>query len=257
MRVTVNGGKLLSPIRPLTGSSRTTLIAGQCLMPALSQEFTAVGFDHVTTLNRFAVAGHYTINGHWVQMFNGNLSDQTYRRAMINAYAGLTSKMKAAAQQQGKTIAIAFNAYPSLPYNDHYTDLLPYADIVLDEAGFTRLGDLISPYLTASPVIGTNITNAWLTKIQDLSILQNKFGKPLVLNGLVPYAVDATHLPARRDIQWILANYLLVKGHYTYCSFISSVLDRYMQLNVSLPEYFAHVGFPQSAIYLDQKVYMR
>ncbi|HLX58925.1 MAG TPA: hypothetical protein VKR83_18040 [Ktedonobacteraceae bacterium] len=233
------------------------LIIGQCLIPALSQGFTAVGFDHVTTLNSFAVAGHYTTKGQWVQMFSGKLSDQTYRHAMISAYANLTSKMKTVAQQQGKTIAIAFNAYPNLDYNDHYTDLLPYADIILDEAGFTRLGNTISPYLTASPVSGTNITNAWFTKIQDLLILQNKFGKPLVLNGLVPYAVDATHLPKQRDIQWILANYLLVKSHYTYCSFISSVLDRYIQLNVSLPEYFALVGYPLGAIYQSQNVYMR
>jgi len=233
------------------------LITGQCLMPALSQRFAAVGFDHVTTLNRFAVAGHYTTNGRWVQMFSGKLSDETYRKAMISAYAGLTAKMKAVAQQHGKTIAIAFNYYPNLQYNDHYLDLLPYADIVLDEAGFTKLGNTISPYLTASPVSGTNITNAWLTKIDDLGILQQKFGKPLIINGLVPYTVDATHLPKRRDIQWILANYLLVKGQYTYCSFISSVFDRYKQLNVSLPEYFAHVGHPGSPIYQDQNVYMR
>jgi hypothetical protein len=233
------------------------LITSQCLMPALSQKFTAVGFDHVTTLNRFAVAGHYTTNGQWVQMFSGKLSDRAYRKAMINAYAALTAKMKAVAQQQGKTIAMAFNYYPNLLYNDHYTDLLPYADIVLDEAGFTKLGNTTFPYLTATPVSGTNITNAWLTKVNDLWTLQHKFGKPLVINGLVPYTVDATHLPKQRDIQWILANYLLVKDQYTYCSFISSVFDRYKQLNVSLQEYFAQMGHPHSTIYQDQNVYMR
>ena len=233
------------------------LIITQCLAPALSQHFTAVGFDHVTTLNRFAVAGHYTTGGRWVQMFNGNLSDETYRQAMKNAYATIIAKMKEMAQQQGKTIAIAFNYYPNLQYNDHYTDLLPYADIVLDEAGFTKLGNTTFPYLTATPVSGTNITNAWLTKIEDLWTLQYKFGKPVIINGLVPYTVDATHLPVQRDIQWILANYLLVKGAYTYCSFISSVFDRYSQLNVSLPEYFAQVGHPHSAMYQAQNVYMR
>lgn len=55
----------------------------------------------------------------------------------------------------------------------------------------------------------------------------------------------------------LLANYLLVKYQYTYSSFISSVFDRYFQLNVSLPEYFAHVGHPLSGIYQDQNVYMR
>ena len=233
------------------------LIVSQCLMPALSQHFTAVGFDHVTTLNRFAVAGHYTTDGQWVQMFSGNFSDETYREAMKNAYAAIIAKMKSVAQQQGKSIAIAFNYYPNLQYNDHYTDLLPYADIVLDEAGFTKLGNTTFPYLTATPVSGTNITNAWLTKIDDLRTLQHKFGKPLIINGLVPYAVDATHLPQQRDIQWILANYLLVKEAYTYCSFISSVFDRYQQLNVSLPEYFAQVGHPDSSIYQGQNVYMR
>lgn len=233
------------------------LIISQCLAPALAQQFTAVGFDHVTTLNRFAVAGHYTAGGQWVQMFSGNFSDETYRQAMKNAYATITAKMKAAAQQQGKTIAIAFNYYPNLQYNDHYADLLPYADIVLDEAGFTKLGNTIFPYLTATPVSGTTITNAWLTKVDDLWSLQHKFGKPLIINGLVPNTVDATHLPAQRDIQWILANYLLVKEAYTYCSFISSVFDRYAQLNVSLPEYFAQVGHPYRAMYLSQNVYMR
>ena len=144
-----------------------------------------------------------------------------------------------------------------MQYNDHYSDLLPYADIVLDEAGFTKLGNTTFPYLTASPVIGTNITNAWLTKMDDLWTLQHKFGKPLIINGLVPYTVDATHLPKQRDIQWILANYLLVKEAYTYCSFISSVFDRYKQLNVSLQEYFAQVGHPHSEMYQDQNVYMR
>ena len=87
--------------------------------------------------------------------------------------------------------------------------------------------------------------------------MQHKYNKPVIINGLVPYTVDATHLPKQRDIQWILANYLLVKGAYTYCSFISSVFDRYRQLNVSLPEYFAQVGHPYRALYQDQNVYMR
>ena len=77
------------------------LVINQCLGPALSQHYTAVGFDHVTTLNRFAVAGHYTTGGKWVQMFSGKLSDETYRKAMINAYAAITAKMKSTAQQQG------------------------------------------------------------------------------------------------------------------------------------------------------------
>ena len=233
------------------------LVINQCLLPALSQRYAAVGFDHVTTLNHFLVAGHYTRDGQWVQMFSGKLSDETYRKAMKNAFATLTAKMKSVAQQKGKTIAIAINCYPNLQYNDHYTDLLPYADIVLDEAGFTKLGNTIFPYLTDTPVTGTNITDAWLTKINDLWTLQHKFGKPLIINGLVPYPVGATHLPKQRDIQWILANYLLVKEAYTYCSFISSVFDRYRQLNVSLPEYFAQVGHPHSALYQDQNVYMR
>ncbi len=233
------------------------LIISQCLTPALSQRYTAVGFDHVTTLNHFLVAGHYTTDGKWVQMYSGKLSDESFRKATINAYATLTAKMKAVAQQRGKTIAIAFNCYPNLQYNDHYTDLLPYADIVLDEAGFTQLGNTTFPYLTATPVKGTNITNGWLTKINDLLTLQYTFNKPLIINGLVPYTVDATHLPQQRDIQWILANYLLVKGAYTYSSFISSVSDRYVQLNVSLPEYFAPVGHPDSPIFQAQNVYMR
>jgi hypothetical protein len=240
-----------------TNPAVQNLILNQCLMPALSQRYAAVGFDHVTTLNHFLVAGHYTTGGKWVQMFSGNLSDEAYRKAMITAYATLTAKMKAVARQQGKTIAIAFNYYPNLQYNEHYTDLLPYADIVLDEAGFTQLGNTTFPYLTATAVSGTTITNAWLTKIDDLLTLQQKFGKPLIINGLVPYTVDATHLPKQRDVQWILANYLLLKGAYTYCSFISSVFDRYVQLNVSLPEYFAPVGHPDSTIYQAQNVYLR
>ena len=232
-------------------------VVQQCLLPALAQGYTGVGFDHGTTLNPFSVVGHFDTQGHWIQLYSGAYNDPAYRTAATRAFAQLTQKMRAVAQTQGKSLLIAVNDYPDLQYNDNYTDLMPYLDIVFDEAGFTGLANNTLPYLTSKPIQGTTTTNGWYLKVQDLIKVQQTMGKAVIVNALEPYTIDMNHPPQQKDVQWILANYLLVKYDHTYSAFIISRNASYNQQNFALPEFLAKVGTPTTAIQFAQNVYMR
>lgn len=223
-------------------------VAQQCAQPAISQGFDAVGFDHATTRNVFAVAGHFDTNHQWVQQYSGAQDDPIYRSSIKIAFAQLMAKVRAIGTAQSHPLFIAANDYPDLNRNAYWFDLLPYIDVIFDEAGFTKLGNAGSPYLTST---------GWYTKVQDLQDLQTMPGKAVIINGLEPYQINADHLPRQQDIQWVLANYLMVKSQYTYQAFMGSTAPDYHRLNVTVPEYFAQVGTPLGVLYPSQGVYMR
>ena len=49
----------------------------------------------------------------------------------------------------------------------------------------------------------------------------NAAGKGWVLNGITSGATDATVAPS--DVEWIIANYLIVKGSHTYMNIYRAV----------------------------------
>jgi hypothetical protein len=76
-------------------------------------------------------------------------------------------------------------------------------------------------------------------------------GKRLIINALEPYPIDATHPPHLDDIEWALANYLLVDAPGTYQAFLTSgdvTAGRpfeYVGEDVSVDAYRAPIGQPE------------
>jgi hypothetical protein len=234
-------------------------IANECAGWALAGGYTSVGYDHGTTLNPFGVAGHFNTAGGWVQLYSGNLIDPVYRKAKIAAFAAIATKTRKDGRTHGVSLTVALNDYPNLrdSYPDYWMDVVPYVDVVFDEAGFTLLGGSSThpPYLTSTPQ-GTD-ANPWLTKIQGLQRIQSEYHKPVIINATELYTISPTQPPKPVDVEWVLANYLLIRGSRTYTALLGTKGSAYDGLDVTVPAYATAVGSPSSGIHNSGGVYWR
>lgn len=200
--------------------------------------------------------------GSWVQQYTGSTLDSTYRSAQITAFAAMTQAIRAI--NPAASISINNLHHPWLTSTDqkgatvenYWRDLIPYADIVMDECGYTHCGgnpayltDMVYPKTTANP---------WLVALQDYQWLDSQ-GKGLLLTNYEPYPITSnittSSLQLRSDCQWVLANYLLAKGSHTYLTWRGLVQvpgDIYYQ-----PEYRAAIGSATDVAYQSQNVWMR
>jgi hypothetical protein len=148
-------------------------------------------------------------------------------------------------QFPGKSLGV--NMPPFLSGLLHVERVAPYIDMVFDEAGFTKLGK------------GNISDGTWRAEVASLQYL-NSQGKAFVVNAIVPAPDDAD--VTRAELNWALANYLLVKGSrsYTYVyagdrggtgspSGYGTFYDR--------PEYHLAIGTPTSGLYQWQNMYVR
>jgi hypothetical protein len=119
-------------------------------------------------------------------------------------------------------------------------EVVPYVDVVFDEGGFTSYG--------TNKLSGS----AWQQEVAYLEYL-NSQGKAFLVNGIVNAPDDAA--VSDDQINWVLANYLLIKGSasYTYIyagdrqgftgspSTYGTFYDR--------PQYHIQIGYPTSKRY--------
>ncbi|MDQ2744258.1 MAG: hypothetical protein M3Z66_18460, partial [Chloroflexota bacterium] len=140
---------------------------------------------------------------------------------------------------------------------EYWRDLVPAADLVLDEAGFTNTANA-PPYITASPAKG-GLADPFAQKVEDYRWAAT-LGKGVVIVDYEPYEVQsgmtATDPQARADVQWAIATYLLARGDYTYL-----VWRGHRQTPGEVytePEFSAaQVGAPSGDPYQSQGVWMR
>ncbi len=216
--------------------------------------YNGVDFDMTDTFNFNHACGHYGPDGVWVSQYSGAIVDPAYRTAIITAFARLTSQIRQAAAARGIPFSIGINPAFDLDQPLAQTeDLFPYADLVLDEDGLTGGGYSSSNRLTAMAV--GESPNAWLTKItwyRDLLAA----GKGLIINAEEPYGVTASTPPPTSDVNWVLANYLLIKNDATYQGLITGY-QQYGGPYDPLPAYQAPIGTPTDAMHQSQGVWVR
>jgi len=225
-------------------------IASTCATAAVQTGYDGVGFDHGTTLNLYGRVGHRDDSGQWVQQYSGAIADQTYRLAVISAFASIARQARAIGAQHGVTrFVIALNDVPDLDVRpDWWTDLLPSVDVVFDEHGFTRDGGGTG-WVTDVPTSSNVVANPWLTIVNDYSEAES-MGKSIVINALEPYQIDDSDPPHPADVDWVLANYLLVRDARTMQGFLITGVSApgqpflYDQVNEVVPAYSAAVGSP-------------
>lgn len=163
---------------------------------------------------------------------------------MMTYLSDISSHLK----QEFPTSTIAVNMSPSISGLRDVEAAAPFIDTDFDEAGFTDHG---TKNLSGS---------AWLQEVKAVQYL-NAHGKAVDLNGIVAASSDASVTHA--EINWVLANYLLVKGKRTYTyiyagnhtgfgsspSGYASFYDRRV--------YHVPIGYPTSPIVPYEGIYAR
>lgn len=217
---------------------------------AMTGGFEGIAFDNTLTENYDHKCGHYSTSGQWVQQYSGDVNDSAYRQAYTSAFQQVAQSIHDAANSRGMTFTITINSTVDVWRADGVSmaeDLMPYTDLFMDEEGFTNGG------YTA----GNNHTTGqpWSYRVQAIQHLDS-LGKGLVLIAQEPYQISSSNPPPRTDVQWVLANYLLVKNDHTYQATITGP-QQYGGPILMQPEYSAPVGSPTGAMYQSQGVWMR
>jgi hypothetical protein len=217
-------------------------------------------------LNNSHLPGEWV--GQWKLLYSGSQVDPRYISTTVNAYASLTGRIKAYATSIGKpNFLITLNDplyYPS-PVVSYA--MIKDADIILEESGFTNYGHCLdgtkvapnpcsgsTDYLTNDGEQGADGTEAWLRMVQYFQYL-NQQGKGFVIVDNFPYTRDsASAVATYSDMEWALANYLLVKGNHSYQGYLNAY--GYMNLKLA-PYYKMQIGHPTTQMYEKYGVYYR
>jgi Hypothetical glycosyl hydrolase family 15 len=145
----------------------------------------------------------------------------------------------------GKTISLNLNLVDA---GARLREIAPYVDMIFDESGFTSYG---SQNLSGA---------AWKMEFEDLEYL-DRVGKAFDVNGIVPAADDQS--VTENQINWVLANYLLVKGAHSY-TYIYAGNDSSAGTSPSgygtfydRPQYHIPIGQPRTGAVNSQGVVMR
>ncbi len=187
--------------------------------------------------------GHYDPAGNWVQQFNGTGNDPAYRQAVITWTKNMQSYIH--------------SHYPNNPMSENFsfdfsfpTDsntLLSYIDIDNDEQGFTNGNTASQP----DPNSWYYTDSQWVQKMQALQTFMNLGPRGWYPNNQEP--VPFANL-TKAQVQWALANYLLIKNNASYLNISGYQEYGYLQIR---PEYAAPIGSPTTSYYSSQNVYMR
>jgi len=224
-------------------------------LPAMRNGFQGISFDNGLIHNAGRDAGHYDTSGHWVQQYSGRvLNDPTYAAAQVAAFATIVRAIHVTYPNATITVNEGYNTYTSLAL---WNMMVPYVDMISDEYAFNNGG---SGYLTSDPG-GDGAPNRWLAEMQRYETFQRDQGKGVWFDDNLPYDVAPYmtdgNTRARADIQWVLANYLLIKYNHTYLS-IGGAQQYGYQLSPQ-HEYTTaqQIGAPTDDFFASQGVYMR
>ncbi len=163
--------------------------------------------------------------GRWHQQYDGQPLDTAYRRATIKAFSHVVHLIRAVKPNAIVAINDIMNIWDGSTDQkgihawDYWRDLVPYADVILEEAGFTNTADPANmAYITDATSRG-GLTDPWHFKVNDY-LWAEQMGKAVMIVNYEPYTVSMNtttyNRRARFDLQWALANYFMARGKYTY-----------------------------------------
>jgi Hypothetical glycosyl hydrolase family 15 len=207
------------------------------LRPALAAGYKGLAFDNVGFWNR-GRCGHYDLSGNWVQQYSGSAYDTAYENTVLSWAKYMYTQVHT--QFPGDTVGMNVqydSNVPSLSYQ-----MYQYVDLDCDERGFTNWGNSSTDnFMTGS---------TWLANMHAIQYEQSLGHGYFSLNQEPEGFSSLT----TQDKEWVLSNYLLIKGRYTYV--VMTGQQQYGSLDL-LPEYKAQIGSPTDDMYLSQYVYMR
>ncbi len=223
--------------------------------PAMRNGFQGISFDNGLTHNVGKEAGHYDTNHNWVQQYSGQvLNDPTYANAQASAFANVVQGMRSAYPNATITVNEGYNTYTNLSL---WNMMVPYVDMISDEYAFNDGG---SGYTTSDPG-GNGVSNRWLAEMQRYETFQRDQGEGIWFNDNLPYNVSPYmtdgNTQARADVQWVLANYLLIKYNHTYLDIVGNQQYGYQLFPQHEYASAQQIGAPTNDFYASQGVYMR
>jgi hypothetical protein len=226
------------------------------IYPALAGGFQGILFDNNLGFNYLHSAGHYDTHHKWVQRYTGNWTDPRYASAQLWAFRQIVAAVHSAYPRAtvGLNQGVDCNNDPTTNETGQQ-----YADIIVNEEGFTNSANRTLPYV-AQYANQYCPNGKWITVARWAQHLGRDFGKGLFIINKEPYNVSAhmtdKNARARFDLQWALANYLLVK--YTHTYFLWGGHDQVPgRPPIMQREYSAPIGSPTDGFYQSQGVYMR
>jgi hypothetical protein len=197
------------------------------IFPAIQSGYSGIAFDNVDLGNIFGRCGIWR-NGVWVKQTNYVSDLFNWASYMYKALHALN-------------VSVAMNFPFDFGSSGESYRMYQYLDIAVDERGFTNWGKSQGHYLPLSE---------WLTNMQAYQFLDAN-GKGFVSINEMP---EHFSMVSQAEKQWALANYLLVKGQYSYIAI--SGIQEYGQTLIT-PEYSVAIGHALGPMYQSQGVYMR
>ena len=164
------------------------------IIQAKENGYSGIAFDNVSTKNYFHRCGIYK-NGKWNIQYSDDPLDQKYSDSVYQYFLWAKNILSK------NDLILAMNIEYRSDNIENYLKIVELADIVVDETGFSR---------NCKPIdYGINL----IKRVQTLYKVSHK--RPLVI---VDQTCKNQNDINNQNVEWTLANYLLIKSDYTYIS---------------------------------------
>jgi len=196
-----------------------------------AHRFEGIAVDNVECRNEYLRGGVWA-DGAWKQQYDGTKKvDAAYARDTAEWMEWLAGRAHAAG------MSLVANHYPHVEDEAGYRLVASKLDIICDEQGYTRRGKAMAS------------DENWLKKMTLFAELART--KPIIVIDQLTKD-PATVTP--EVINWALANYLLMKGDWTYVAWPTE--DAYGKFD-DYPELYLPIGRPLESFTRDGTVFRR
>jgi len=168
------------------------------ILPALKRGYQGIAFDNLNLTNDHARCGHYDSSGNWVNQYAGPGGLERYQQDVLSWARYMRDQL----HQAGQLMGINYSYTPEVSRSLNLT-LMSLPDLLFDEAGVTNNGavnDNVVSYAKWQQIFGA------ARQIESDGVCYE-------LNGEEPQETRSIPLNER---EWIIANYLLIKGSCTF-----------------------------------------
>lgn len=210
----------------ITNPQVLQFLMAQEIVPQIKAGYQGIGFDNIGPNNSWERCGHFDAQHHWVPLYSGLIHDLAFQQSVLSWGKAMYSMIKQASAQMKVAMNFSFD-YQSWNF---WGQMLANVDFVTDEGGFTNFGAIGFPYVADSE---------WSNYIAFLQSVQSQN------KGLFEIDEEPNTAVSSAQMQWALANYLLVKGHSTYLTVVG--YQQYGQF-YDHPEYHIQIGSPTGAM---------
>jgi hypothetical protein len=204
--------------------------------PSIDAGYPILFFDNFSLHDFSGRCGHYDLHGHWVAQYSGS-RPWTYERDSLNWLRWVVAETHR--YKPGELVAVNYNPAATYDTPQQYDSVYKLVDIVWNEEGFTYWGNF-----------RLSTANSWRAEVSAMSDVAQRIDKGLVINGELKKSYGQV---TESDREWVIANYLLVKGAHTYVGITIPDYGYFWDF----PIYHLAIGSPAGQAHESQNVYVR